>query len=211
MITCSETLTQLLSAEPGELTGSGDSELAVHIAQCGRCRAVASQLLADTSVMAAIVNTPAASAISRGTARGWRLGSLARLPLSIGGLGLAATAIGWLYLFSPRVTPSGATATIAVAVPAPPPNRDTVPSTFSRKAPAASVHRLIAMSPEVVAIPPTRFADAAAATPSRFVASQTVSEPLQVDPVGVSVYPPTGVRSAVLATRNPAITIVWLY
>ncbi len=61
-------------------------------------------------------------------------------------------------------------------------------------------------------VQPVRFPEAVAATPVRFVASQTTEQPITpVESNGVSVAPPAGTRSAVLATRNAKITVVWLY
>jgi hypothetical protein len=70
-----------------------------------------------------------------------------------------------------------------------------------------------ARQPEpLVRIRETRLAGAVAATPVRLVASQDVK---RVMPVGdanrVSVIAPAGRRSAVLATRNEKITVVWIY
>ena len=46
-IDCARALELLLEADPGELSGSGDSELAAHVRGCARCRAVGLELLAE--------------------------------------------------------------------------------------------------------------------------------------------------------------------
>jgi hypothetical protein len=45
-IECKTALARLLEADPAELSGQGDSELAAHLRGCERCTAVAARLLA---------------------------------------------------------------------------------------------------------------------------------------------------------------------
>ncbi|MBI4546125.1 MAG: hypothetical protein HY703_13075 [Gemmatimonadetes bacterium] len=44
---CESALDQLLEAEPAELRGEGDSDLAAHVRACPRCRAVTERLLLE--------------------------------------------------------------------------------------------------------------------------------------------------------------------
>jgi hypothetical protein len=51
-IDCDAALERLLEANPAELAGRDDSELAVHVRGCGRCQAVAARLLAGQEQLA---------------------------------------------------------------------------------------------------------------------------------------------------------------
>ena len=50
---CADARTALLTAEPAELDGVGDSALAAHIRSCGRCRATARAILDEQEGLAA--------------------------------------------------------------------------------------------------------------------------------------------------------------
>ncbi len=50
---CELALERMLEANPEELGERGDSDLAAHIAQCSRCRAVAAEILAGQELLAA--------------------------------------------------------------------------------------------------------------------------------------------------------------
>lgn len=50
---CELALERMLEADPEELEGCGDSVLGVHIRSCGRCQAVAAELLAGHKMLAA--------------------------------------------------------------------------------------------------------------------------------------------------------------
>ena len=49
---CELALERMLDADPEELEGRGDSELVGHIQGCGRCQAVAAELLAGHEMLA---------------------------------------------------------------------------------------------------------------------------------------------------------------
>jgi len=51
-IDCKAALERLLGADPAELSGRGDSELAVHVRECERCAAVAARLLEGQAELA---------------------------------------------------------------------------------------------------------------------------------------------------------------
>jgi hypothetical protein len=51
-IDCDAAFERLLEANPAELAGQDDSELAVHVRGCGRCQAVAARLLAGQEQLA---------------------------------------------------------------------------------------------------------------------------------------------------------------
>jgi hypothetical protein len=189
---CENSLVLLLEAEREELEGRGRSEVAAHVRECAQCGAVAARLLADTQVLAAHV---AARGVEARAARR----SVPR-PLVFGGALATAAAIALLLMPARdvRVDAPGHVQTVARVSPAP--AAVSTPSTSSPQGkPLVRIHQ-------------TRLAGAVAATPVRLVASQDVKPMLQRgDSIGVSVIPPAGMRSAVLATRNQKITVVWIY
>lgn len=56
VVDCETAFERLLEADPGELTGQNDSELAVHMRACVRCRAVAERILAAQDRLAAALD-----------------------------------------------------------------------------------------------------------------------------------------------------------
>ncbi len=54
---CELALERMLDADPEELEGRGDSELVAHIQGCGRCQAVAAELLAGHEMLAAQIHS----------------------------------------------------------------------------------------------------------------------------------------------------------
>lgn len=183
---CAEMLTLLLEAEREELEGKGTSLVASHVRECARCRAVASQLLSDTMVLTAHT---AGRGVSAMPAR-----PRSRRPLVWSGAVAAAAALALMVMpvRTAQRIPLSEPAHVQVAAHL---------ETRSEKPVSA-----------LVRMRPVRFQAVSAATPVRFVASQTMDEPMTpVDSNGVSVASPAGTRSAVLATRNSKITVVWLY
>lgn len=82
-IECKTAFELLLGAEPAELAGQGDSELAAHVRECKRCGAVAARLLAGEAELAGALDelgprTDVEEALSFVRARrrriGWRRG-----------------------------------------------------------------------------------------------------------------------------------------
>lgn len=53
---CDAALERLLEADPAELAGQGDSELATHVRDCERCGAVAAKLLDSQERLATALN-----------------------------------------------------------------------------------------------------------------------------------------------------------
>lgn len=51
MTGCTRFLEAMMDADPRELRGEGDSELARHVPECPRCRAAASRILLDTEAL----------------------------------------------------------------------------------------------------------------------------------------------------------------
>ncbi|UCC83075.1 MAG: hypothetical protein JSW46_19330 [Gemmatimonadota bacterium] len=77
-IECKAALERLLEADPAELRGQGDSELAVHLRECERCTTVAARLLEGQQELAAELDelgprTGVGEALSRARARSRRV------------------------------------------------------------------------------------------------------------------------------------------
>jgi hypothetical protein len=51
-INCDAAFERLLEADPAEIAGQGDSELAVHVRECARCQAVGAKLLGGQEQLA---------------------------------------------------------------------------------------------------------------------------------------------------------------
>ena len=186
-MTCQTMLQRMLDAEPDELLGRGETALAVHLRECGRCRAVAQQLLEETGALvnamvrdARLVATVAPPNAGR---RRWP-----RQRAVLGGLLVVAGIVVAALLWSPPrgVQPGPTTPTLGPAAP---------PSVVVNGSPIGA-ERYPAARPIL--------AEAVAAT-----AVTTSPEPLA--PARLIVRPPSGVRAAVLQTANPTITVVWLY
>jgi hypothetical protein len=54
-INCDNAFERLLEADPAELAGQGDSEVAVHVRECGGCKAVGTQLLGGQEQLATVL------------------------------------------------------------------------------------------------------------------------------------------------------------
>jgi hypothetical protein len=119
-IECKAALKRLLEADPAELSGASDSELAAHLRECERCSAVAGRLLAGQQELAAQLGelgpcTDVEEALSRARARrrrvarrrnAWRVAA----PLA------AAAAVAAVFLLS---SPDGQMPGEVVPLPAP--------------------------------------------------------------------------------------------
>ncbi len=221
---CSAMLTLLLEAERAELEGIGSSTVAAHVRECAACRAVASRLLTDTSTLAAHVRARGVQLRSAAPATARRTPKLAHVALWGGAI--AATAATVLLLTLERRAPDATHPSVATVKPALPassvamwpeatrPSKPVGASSPSKPPRPSSPSRPALATPPsgLVPVQAKRFPDAVAATPVQFIASQPVEQPMRPsDSTGVSVTPPAGTRSLVLATRDPKITVVWLY
>ena len=203
---CSDMLMRLLEAERDELEGVGNSLVAAHVRDCATCQAVARRLLANTMLLVEHVETQDAGKRMGVSAKSRRSQMVSRGVLWGGAL--AATTAAAMLLAPARQAPGARSTPASTFVRAvPTPAADTSPRASSRrKAPPAHAQN------DLIPVQATRFPDAVAATPARFVASQPTEQRVAgAELLGVSVAPPVGTRSVVLATRNPKITVVWLY
>ncbi|UCC49809.1 MAG: hypothetical protein JSV41_06530 [Gemmatimonadota bacterium] len=124
-IECKTALELLLAAEPTELAGQGDSELAAHIRECKRCGAVAARLLAGQGELAGALGelgprTDVEEALSVARARrrrigwqrrGWRVAAPLAAAAAVAALFLARLPDGrmpgeMVLLPAPRIEPA---------------------------------------------------------------------------------------------------------
>lgn len=201
---CNVALELLLDAEPVELALATESPLVAHLRSCGRCRAVAARLHAETLRLADEVLARRAVPAPRASKwpRWQRVGAVA-----------AAAAI--LVMFTARTASRSDAPAVAanpqaapVAEPAPPTPLATARTPRADGAIAsgrAELQPSVAALVQVVAEPLRSVAASAEAIASAGLPPQNVA-----DTRGISVVPPPGMRAMVFATRDPGITIVWL-
>lgn len=219
-MTCETMLLRMLDAEPGELRGEGTTPLAAHLRECRRCRAVAAQLAADGARVAAAVRDNPRTADAARPGRSFAFPG--RLVLA-GTLAAAVVGIAVLRA-TPGTRPHGP-APIAAAGAPPVLTRPHAAAT-SRPAAATTVAARNADHPA----PPSGHATRAATPRGAALHALPPAVRLEPDPLpaarplpaapvdatpqasaSLAVRPPTGVRTAVFQTENPAITVVWLY
>ncbi len=203
---CSDMLMRLLEAEREELEGVGDSRVAIHVRDCASCQTVARRLLAGTSLLVSDMKTRDSATRIGLRARSSRSRVVTRSALWTGALAAAAAVV--LFFPPARRSTASHNATVStVARVAPTPSAAEEPRTSSRpKSPP------VPTLDGLVPVPATRFPDPVAATAAQFVASQLTEQRMAwPESSGVSAAPPMGTRAVVLATRDPKITIVWLY
>ena len=216
---CHSMLSAVLDGDLDELAGMGESALAGHVRQCGRCRAVARQVLDDTRLLRPVL---ASEAVERAPIGGARNVTRQALRVAAGlVLGLLA-----YFTFRGRAQPPHVRTTIAPAASIP---RHGTPASITT---APNV-------PSAIENPPTMreatsgrvlVAGAQARTPS--LSSRPYDPALPVRPTMyavrreggiddgmsaphateiVSVHPTPGWRAAVMRTVDPSVTVVWLY
>ena len=108
---CNEARQALLDAEPAELSGTGDSELARHLAGCAECSALARAVLEDLRVMDTALQQMA-------TTRPARRAAPRQRPVRWLAAGLAVAAVATGVLLVRRQPPRPAGTTVAHATPA---------------------------------------------------------------------------------------------
>jgi len=196
-MTCTQILERLIEADPDALAGRGTSDVAAHVRECARCRAVAEQLLAETRMLATTVG-PSGLVVRR----------LRPTPIV---LALAAVAaLAFVMLPDQPTTPTAPTTPTTVA---------------ATPAPVAAVAVVAPPAAPAVVSPRAGRADAGAPREPRTApllasayppAVPVTVTPMQVLPAEasyqqVAVTPPPGKRVAVMRTNDPAITVVWVY
>jgi hypothetical protein len=204
---CNEALELMLEADPDELAGKGSSVVAAHVRTCAKCGAVAARLLADTSALATALE--ARSAIAR---RAPALRTRILRPVAVAGT-LAAAMVLMVLWRTRRSEAPKATASVELPVSAPVSAKTSAPL-FAPASRAPTAGDSATALPQRSASPAAsrRFADAAPVVAMPVAAtSVSRSAPASTELAALSVDPPPGTRAAVLHTRNPAITVVWLY
>lgn len=218
-MTCREALVAMLGADPWELTGTGDSPMARHIAGCARCAAVAARLASESRLLGSWVAGRGSSVAARGSGvvgRGsresaprrraaWRPGGA-----FAGTLALAAMVLLGVVMRRPEnravASVERSPAPIAGAGPSAPPVavEDSSPLRGAPRRTRASAHAVVTRA----SIPVSRFP----------IPDQSKPVPIRARPIAamnhmatVAVEPSAGQRAAVIRTSNPSVTVVWLY
>ena len=222
-MTCVTMIDRMLEADLEELEAQGESEIALHVRQCERCRAVASQLVRDTRELARMV--PARDAEPVRAVRHGRALRRARSAVIIGVAAVLAVVlvrssnqrtavdrsrsivmqpvtVAPLARIGPDAPPSvpTTTASTGAARQRRPTGRITLPvrrpELLAFTTPAVQAERVVVAPAErAVSVLPVRLSSA--------------PEP----PLGdtVSVDPPAGKRAQIIRTGHPGVTVVWLY
>lgn len=192
-MTCTQMLERLIEADPATLAGRGSSDVATHVRECARCRAVADQLLAETRLLA--------SAVERGAV-------VRRIrPIVLAPALAAAAALAFVMLPDRPTSP-----------PATIPSRSPVVSIT----PVVVTPVVVSPSLTPVVRPSVRPAVASTRAPQpRIAQAYPLATPISATPLAptpseisfeqVAVTPPPGKRAAVMRTSDPAITVVWVY
>jgi hypothetical protein len=230
-MTCEAVLELMLEADLDALGGAGNSPVATHLRECGRCRAVAEQLLADTRALAVAVEAASREAA---VPERHRAGMRRRVPhgryLIVGSLAAAALAFVMVRRSSDQRTgvavhaaPGHATLRANAAA------SDPSSVTSHAEEPPASPPLHAAPPPAGTASGGTRTSMARASSPSLIRSTPHPFPPAQPVPATpimprvepeptegvargvVSVHPPQGKRVAVVRARDQAVTVVWLY
>lgn len=214
-MSCAQMLDLMLEADPAELAGRGHSALAGHLRECGRCRAVARQIVADTRLLESALAVDVQRrprAIERAT----------RAPSSVRRLGIAAVAAATAAIAvlrgvdtvdqrSPsRVVHSAAA---QAAEPTPPQTGGAAQDVMASRRTARTRTPVTRAAREAAAIPvaPVAFPVAVAIEPARFALSNAEDErPVRAEAIASADAAP-GKRVAVLRTSDPTVTVYWLY
>ena len=214
---CGAMLEMILEADPTELAGRGDSVLARHLRECGRCRAVAWQILADTRRLELAIGATGASS-SPSIEVGAHRGSGARRRLVATVLAAAVTGIAVLRGGGDAVEQTGSSPVARPVVARDPDQtiRETPRAlgdvmTFKRVASPRAVALDAARRVVAVPVDAAAFPKAAAVAPARF-AVPSAEEGTRVRAAGVAVVDPAlGKRVAILRASDPTVTVYWLY
>lgn len=199
-MTCSQMLARLIEGDPDALAGRGNSDVAMHVRKCARCRAVADALLAETRMLAAVVDGAAVVRRIRPT------------PIVL----TLAAAAAMTFVMLPDQPTEPATVALAPVVAVTPtliapvvvaPALRSTPQTAPRSATAPAASR-----PAVASTPAAQHHVASAYPAATPMTVSPMRMPSSERPYQqVAVTPPPGKRAAVMRTSDPAITVVWVY
>ena len=214
---CRAMLEMILEADPTELAGRGDSLLARHLRACGRCRAVAQQILADTRRLELAIGASVASSWPA-TGVGARRPSGARRRLVVAVLAAAVVGIAVLRGAGDAVEQTGSSPIAHPTVVHVPDQTTretrraaqavmTFEGVASPRAAASGAARRVVPVPVAAAA----FPKAAAVAPARFALSNAEEETRVRAATVALVDPSPGKRVAILRASDPNVTVFWLY
>ena len=228
-MTCRAMVEQMLEADLAELTGSGGTNVARHLTECPKCRAVAARLLRDTRTLARSVLPVRMEPVVAPPRRRRHAGHVAR---STAFAGIAASLVIMAVQARRRVDPPPSPPTVVmhpVTVVAPAATvtasvqvsrlsaiaNDSRRTTLRHVLPFDRTTRPLrreiahAVVPVAVTVEATRVTPAQHAVPVTPVRLDGTPKP----PLGnrVAVEPSAGKRASIIRTDHPGVTVVWLY
>jgi hypothetical protein len=200
---CDEMLFEMLSADADALRGEGLDAVAVHVRGCSRCRAVAARMVQETSSLAAAVASAPMGVRPRSRAHAFA-------PRVAVVLAAAATLMLIVYPEQQPLVeserPAAAVSVVAPAVVAAAP----APARAPGRTAAPRVESAMPVAATTISVAPLESPVPVAAVQIAVAPSDT--RPVHETAAGlVTVAPPPGVHARVTQTRNPSITVVWLY
>ena len=224
-MTCAAMVEQMLEADLGELTAGGGTELARHLSECPKCRAVADRMVQDTRTLARSI-LPMGIEPAVATARRRR-----RFAQSTAFAGIAAALVIMALPGRRRVDPPPRPRTVAmrpvtvvppttiagIVEPTPPSaivsrsrrtalRRTTPFDRTTRPLRSEIAHAVVSVA---VKVEPTRMTPAQRAVRVTPVRLDGTPKP----PLGnrVAVEPPAGTRASIIRTDHPGVTVIWLH
>jgi hypothetical protein len=230
-MSCAAMLDQILEADLELLTGAGDSDVARHVRECARCRAIALQIVHDTRLLGVAVAhvrvTTRSASVTASPALTLRP---SRRRIAIRAALAAALCVVVAGEWARRKESTHEASLVAAAekrrpnvpeLPVSPAtglaSRPTEPPRVRpvQRRPTAAVHEaqrlFVRTAPKVVATVAKR-------TMAKPFDLPSAVAPVRIDTTGsvalggtVAVDPPTGVRANIIRTPNPTVTVVWLY
>ena len=213
-MTCSVMFDRMLEADLHELSGRGETAVAVHVRACARCRAVANQLVHDTDALSRTIGATPAT-----TVHPPRAFALPARTAAIVGLAAAVAVIVVRQTNRPTRSPMASGPVVIQAVTVTPPvappvaMSDPVPHAQARRTSNRLARVALptgrAIQPSAVTVEPTvarSVQPAVAVLPVRIA-------PAPRQPLGntLTVDPPAGKRANIIRTNRPGVTVVWLY
>ena len=228
-MTCAAMVEQMLEADLAELTGSGGTELARHVRECPRCRAVATRLVQDTRTLARSVPPTCMEPVVV-AAQPRRRGVYVAQSTALVGIAAADVIMAIPGRRDGDAPPSLRTAVMRPVTVVPPATTGTgtieasPPSTIVNRSPRTALRRATpfdrtarplrreiahAVVSVAVKVEPTLMTPVQRAVPVTPVRLDGTPKP----PLGdrVAVEPAAGTRASIIRTDHPGVTVVWLY